>query len=105
MKETGRVVNRDLIVRGSLITLRRRCGKPTCRCANHQPHATPALSYSIGGSTKMLTLRPQDLALVKAALARYRKARAELDKRALRGLRAVRAHIAHEKAGGRGQSR
>jgi hypothetical protein len=36
--------------RGSLVTLRRRCGKPSCRCADGERlHETPALSYSDGG--------------------------------------------------------
>lgn len=33
-------------LRGSLITLRRRCGKPNCHCATGQPHSTPARSFS-----------------------------------------------------------
>jgi hypothetical protein len=98
MRETLRVANEDLVVRGSLVTLRRKCGKPTCQCARHEPHVTPALSYSVGGSTKMLTLRPEDLPTVKAALARYRHARAALDRQALHGITALRAHIVHQKA-------
>lgn len=105
MGETGRFANEDFVVRGSLVTLRRRCGKPSCQCARHEPHATPALSYSVGGSTKMLTLRPEDLPKVKAALGRYRKARAELNQRALHGLTALRAHIAHQRAGRRARPR
>ena len=38
-----------LVLRGSLIVLRRRCGKPGCHCATGEPHATPALSYSVEG--------------------------------------------------------
>lgn len=56
------------LVRGSLITLRRKCGTSTCRCATGRPHETPALSYSIGGSTKMLTLRAQDVREVRDSL-------------------------------------
>jgi len=75
------------VLPGSLITLRRRCGKSNCRCASGAPHETPALSYSVGGHTKMLTLRTDEVAAVSRAVARYRKAvddleaeaRAELD--------------------------
>ena len=59
---------------GTLITLRRRCGKPTCRCATGALHETPALSYSLGGRSKMLTLRPEEVKAVGAAVGRYRKA-------------------------------
>ncbi|MDA8302603.1 MAG: hypothetical protein M0005_13945 [Actinomycetota bacterium] len=62
------------VLPGTLITLRRRCGKPTCRCARGAPHETPALSYSVGGRSKMLTLRPEEVKLVGAAVGRYRKA-------------------------------
>lgn len=79
--------DRPRVLPGSLITLRRKCGKPSCRCATGSPHETPALSYSIGGRTKMLTLATEEVPAVAAAVARYRKAvkaleaeaRAELD--------------------------
>ena len=86
------------ILRGSLITLRRKCGTPTCRCSKGELHQTPALSYSLGGSTKMLTLRTQDLPQVKAALKRHRKALQQLDREALAGIRALRQRIQREKA-------
>jgi hypothetical protein len=66
--------DRPRVLPGSLITLRRKCGKPTCRCATGSPHETPALSYSVGGRTKMLTLSADEVPAVAAAVARYRKA-------------------------------
>jgi hypothetical protein len=75
------------LLRGSLIVLRRRCGKPTCHCAKGPPHATPALSFSRQGKTRILTLRPPQLPGVRAALRRYQQAQAQLERRALAGLR------------------
>lgn len=77
---------------GSLITLRRKCGKASCHCASGEPHETPALSYSVSGRTKMLTLSAEEVPAVAAAVARYRstvkaleaEARAELDELVLR---------------------
>lgn len=60
------------VLPGSLITLRRKCGKASCRCATGDPHESPALSYSVAGRTKMLTLRPEEVAEVARAVARYR---------------------------------
>ena len=77
------------LLRGSLITLRRKCGKANCRCADGQPHETPALSTSIGGRSRTVTLREEDVAAVEAALARYRAARDELEQRALDGVEAL----------------
>ncbi len=79
------------VVRGSLITLRRRCGKPNCRCADGVPHETPALSYSVEGRTRTVTLRPEDLPAVQAALERYAAARQRLEDEALAGIEALRA--------------
>jgi hypothetical protein len=79
------------LVRGSLITLRRRCGKPNCRCADGVPHETPALSYSVEGRTRTVTLRPEDLPAVQAAIERYMAARQRLEVEALAGIEALRA--------------
>jgi hypothetical protein len=79
------------LVRGALFTLRRKCGKPTCRCATGEPHETPALAYTEGGRPKTLTLTDADLDAVRAGLARYNQARAELDRAAEAGIAALRA--------------
>ena len=45
------------MVRGSVLTHRRRCGKPTCRCAGGQQlHESTVLSYSEPVSYTHLTL-------------------------------------------------
>src|SRR5664279_5536179 len=71
--------NRPLLLQGTLTTFRRRCGKPTCRCAAGEPHESPALRFTEDGRTKTLTLTAAEVARVTAALARYEKARADLD--------------------------
>jgi hypothetical protein len=78
------------LVRGSLIVLSRRCGKPTCHCAQGQPHTTPALSVSEQGKTRILTLRPAQLPAARAALRRYQQARAQLEHEAAAGLARLR---------------
>jgi hypothetical protein len=84
----------DQLLRGTLFVLRRKCGKPTCRCASGEPHETPALAYPGGGRTKTITLTHADLAAVRAGLARYAAARAALDGAADDGIAALRATIA-----------
>ena len=79
--------NQTLLLRGSLITLRRRCGKPSCHCAHGQPHCSPALSFSRQGKTQILTLTPDLLPEVRAALRRYRQAQQSLERQANAGLR------------------
>src|SRR5664280_2652592 len=77
------------MLRGSLFTLRRRCGTPTCRCVTGAEHKSPALAYPQGGRTKTLTRTEDEAAAVAAALARCAAAKAELDARAAAGLSAA----------------
>lgn len=84
---------RPLLLRGTLTTFRRRCGKPSCRCATGEPHGSPALTYTEAGRTRTITLSPGEVDDVAAALARYETARAELEAQADGGER---------RSGGRG---
>lgn len=99
MPEAKKVAHEPLVVRGSLVTLRRRCGKPSCRCVDGDPHETPALSYSVEGRTRMLTLSGIEIEEVKAALGRYEAARGDLEERALAGIEALRSRRRAPKAG------
>src|SRR5664280_1776112 len=56
------------MLRGSLFTLRRRCGTPTCRCVTGAEHKSPALAYPQGGRTKTLTLTEDEAAAVAAVM-------------------------------------
>lgn len=68
------------VVRGSVVTHRRRCGKATCRCADgEQLHESMVLSYTEGGRTRFLMLPAADVAAVQAATARYRAALAKVE--------------------------
>jgi hypothetical protein len=84
-------------LRGTLFSLRRRCGKPNCRCATGAAHETPALAYPHGGRTKTITLSADDVEEVRAALQRYNAARSELDGRADAGLSVLRARLDHRR--------
>jgi hypothetical protein len=75
------------LLRGSLIWLRRKCGKPNCRCAHGTPHISPALSYSRRGKTSLLTLPPRQVPKIRTALKRYRQGLRRLERRADAGLR------------------
>jgi hypothetical protein len=85
---------RPEVLRGSLFTLRRRCGTPTCRCADGERHASPTLAYPQGGRTKTLTLTQDEAVEAAAALARYAQAKAGLDEQAEAGLSALLARVA-----------
>src|SRR5664279_5123095 len=60
------------MIRGSVVTHRRKCGKRSCRCADGQTlHETTVLSYSEAGRTRLLTLPAAEIAAVRAATDRY----------------------------------
>lgn len=87
------------MLRGSLVTLRRRCGKASCHCAQgDQPHEAPVLSYSDHGRTRVVMLVESDVDAVTAALARYRAAQTELEEQASAGLAALTERIAAARA-------
>lgn len=91
-------MSRSLVLRGTLLTLRRKCGKPTCWCAGDGYHETPALSYKVAGVTKILTLRAQDVPLVRAALVRHQRLLDGLERQVQVSVTTLRAQIAREKA-------
>lgn len=74
---------RDPLVKGSVYTLRRQCGKPTCGCAHGDRHATVVLSWSEGGRTRLLPIPPGrrgELRIRTQRTQRFRRARARLVK-------------------------
>lgn len=83
--------SRPLLLRGTLTTFRRRCGKPSCRCATGERHESPALTFTEAGRTVTITLSAGEVAEVAAALARYETARAELEAQADAGLARLRS--------------
>ena len=74
------------MVRGTIIRLRRRCGKAQCRCADGEPHQSWVLSYSVKGHTRMLPVREEELPALRRDLAKYRSALATLERDALAGI-------------------
>ncbi|MFV1962667.1 MAG: DUF6788 family protein [Acidimicrobiia bacterium] len=72
---------RQPLLPGSLYTLKRRCGKPNCRCAQGQLHASTVLSYR--GEQKPQTITPptsqiDTLTEMTDEYRRFRKTRAQL---------------------------
>ena len=92
-RQRSAVAVSGVLLRGSLITLKRKCGKPTCSCVDGEMHTTPALSYSVKGKTRILTLRSCDVPTIKRALMNYRRAVAELENKALSGIRLTTLNI------------
>lgn len=68
-------LGREPLLPGSLYTLRRRCGKPNCRCAHGELHASTVLSYRGQGRPQNITPPPDQLAAVRKLTNDYRRFR------------------------------
>ena len=74
----------DPMVQGSFYRLRRKCGKPNCRCASGHLHASWVLTRSEEGKDRLYSVPQEQRAQIRkeaAAYRRYQRARALLGKR------------------------
>ena len=92
------------MIRGSVVTHRRKCGKRSCRCADGQTlHEATVLSYSEAGRTRLLTLPAAEIAAVRAATERYRVALSAVEAHGEAGRAALIARLTGPAAGGAGR--
>ena len=94
-----RLQRSEPMIRGSFYLLRRKCGKPNCRCATGELHATYVLTRSEQGRDRLYTVPKDQRALVRQGAAeyrRYQRARAVLVKRHQNLLRLV-DHLAEQR--------
>jgi hypothetical protein len=87
-----RLQRSEPMVQGSFYLLRRRCGKPNCRCARGDLHPAYVLTRSEAGKDRLYTVPKAQRAEVRkwaAEYRRYQRARAVLVKRHLRLLALV----------------
>ena len=69
------------VIKGTVYELKRRCGKPGCKCARGQLHTRMVLSASEGGKTRLRVIPPGCLVGMEAKVRGYRdlrRARARL---------------------------
>lgn len=87
-----RLQRSEPMIRGSFYLLRRRCGKPNCRCARGELHPVYVLTRSEAGKDRLYPVPKDQRAEVRkdaAEYRRYQRARAVLVKRHLRLLTLV----------------
>lgn len=69
------------VIKGTVYELKRRCGKPGCKCARGELHASMVVSASERGKTRLQVIPRGFLVEVQAKVRRYqelRRARARL---------------------------
>jgi hypothetical protein len=79
------------LLRGTLVEMQRRCGKPRCRCAREPAarHRSLYVALSRAGQRRMLYIPPAWEADVRHWVARYRQVRAVLEQIAVTYLERV----------------
>jgi len=71
-------LNRPLL-RGSLVTVRRVCGKPNCRCTRGERHACLCLAIRVGDRRKMIYIPAAWEETIRSWVADYRELSARID--------------------------
>lgn len=66
---------REPMRRGSFVTLHRKCGKPTCHCADEKGHPAKYLSLKDGGRTRLVYVGPAEEVAFAETNGRYRRFR------------------------------
>ena len=66
---------RTPLLPGSLYTLRRKCGKPSCRCSRGELHESAVLSYRGQGKPRNLATMPDSLPALRDMTEQYRRCR------------------------------
>ena len=66
---------REPLLPGSLYTLRRKCGKPNCRCNRGELHESTVLSYRGQGRPRNISPPPEQLESLRTMTHDYRRCR------------------------------
>jgi hypothetical protein len=68
-------LGREPLLPGSLYTLRRKCGKPNCRCSRGQLHESTVLSYRGQGRPRNISPPTEQLESLRSMTHHYRRCR------------------------------
>lgn len=63
------------LIKGTLYTLRRKCSKPSCRCARGERHESVVLTASIAGKTRLWTIPEERIEEIREKTEQYRRFR------------------------------
>ena len=76
LSEFSRIVEcfcaHDPVLRGSLLTIRRSCGKPTCHCAQGKPHESSVFVDKSSGKRSLFTVTRSETRWLRRPSRHYR---------------------------------
>ena len=68
-------LGREPLLPGSLYTLRRKCGKPSCHCSRGELHESTVLSYRGQGRSRNVSPQPEHVQALQNMTDHYRRCR------------------------------
>ena len=74
-KELAPFLSEAPMTKGTVYPLRRKCSKPSCRCARGELHETLVLTASLGGKTRLWTIAPEQIGEIRERTQAYREFR------------------------------
>ena len=63
------------VIKGTVYELKRKCGKPGCKCAQGELHSRMVVSASEGGKTRLRVIPQESFIEVQAKVRRYQELR------------------------------
>lgn len=78
-KALGNMPKPQECIRGSLVIMRRFCGKPNCRCLKGKKHKAVYLSQSLKGKTKMIYIPEAQAKKATKQIKNYRRVKEVLN--------------------------
>jgi len=88
-KAAAREMSAGRVMRGSLVTMRRTCGKKSCRCTRGALHASLYVSQSSGGKTRLAYVPAECAQAVREWTRRYQHVRALMERMSEQAWRAL----------------
>jgi len=70
----AKLLHDRVLVRGGLVEMSRKCGKPNCTCTRGRPHVSLYLAARVGRERKMIYVPPDWERSVRAWVKAYREA-------------------------------
>ena len=80
VKVLERIISLDQVIKGSVIEMKRYCGKKNCRCYRTKaPHKSLFISFRYEGKTRMIPVEKDQVAKIKRRIKDYKELKAAID--------------------------
>ncbi len=83
-KTLTKIKSLDNVIKGSIIEMKRYCGKKNCKCIKTKtPHKSLFLSFKYKGKTKMIPIKKEQIPEIKSRISSYKELKSAIDELAM----------------------